>query len=99
MLRDSRRPDTALLELASVISAVKVVKAIMVRVCASEECKTSARFNHIGEQKGKFCSRHKEPGMVDIVHPHCKIEGCTTLASLNMPGDSRGEFCSQHKLG
>ena len=70
----------------------------MVRVCATEDCKTSARFNHVGEQKGKFCSRHKEPGMVDIVHPHCKIEGCTTLASFNMPGESRGEYCSQHKL-
>ena len=70
----------------------------MVRVCATEDCKTSARFNHLGEQKGKFCSRHKEPGMVDIVHPHCKIEGGNTLASFYMQGESRGEYCSQNKL-
>ena len=69
----------------------------MVRVCATADCKISARFNHLGEQKGKFCSKHKEPGMVDIVHPHCKIEGCATLASFNMPGECRGEYCSQHK--
>ncbi len=70
----------------------------MVRVCTFEGCKTSARFNHLGETKGRFCSKHKEPGMIDIVHPHCKIEGCTTLASFNISGQSRGEYCSQHKL-
>ena len=70
----------------------------MVRVCAYEGCKTSARFNNPGEQKGRFCSRHKEPGMIDIVHPHCKVEGCTTLASFNISGHSRGEYCSLHKL-
>ena len=70
----------------------------MVRVCTFEGCKTSARFNHVGETKGKFCSKHKEAGMIDIVHPHCKVDGCTTLASFNISGQSRGEFCSQHKL-
>ncbi|EIE18028.1 hypothetical protein COCSUDRAFT_45656 [Coccomyxa subellipsoidea C-169] len=70
----------------------------MVRVCTFEGCKTSARFNHVGEKKGKFCSKHKEAGMIDIVHPHCKVDGCTTLASFNISGQSRGEFCSQHKL-
>ena len=66
--------------------------------CVPLISKTSARFNLPGESKGKFCSKHKEPGMVDIVHPHCKIEGCTTLASFNISGQSRGEYCSQHKL-
>ena len=70
----------------------------MVRVCTFEGCKTSARFNHMGETKGRFCSKHKEAGMIDIVHPHCKVEGCSTLASFNVSGQSRGEYCSQHKL-
>ncbi|KAK9918176.1 hypothetical protein WJX75_001977 [Coccomyxa subellipsoidea] len=52
----------------------------------------------MGETKGRFCSKHKEEGMIDIVHPHCKVEGCTTLASFNVSGHSRGEYCSQHKL-
>lgn len=67
-------------------------------MCAMEGCKVSARFNMPGEGKGKYCSKHKEPGMVDIVHPHCKVEGCNTLASFNISGHSRGEYCSAHKL-
>jgi hypothetical protein len=73
--------------------------AYKVSVCGLvAHSKTSARFNHPSESKGKYCSKHKEPGMVDIVHPHCKVEGCTTLASFNISGQSRGEYCSQHKL-
>jgi len=25
-------------------------------------------FNVIGEKNGKFCSKHKEPDMVDVIH-------------------------------
>ena len=69
----------------------------MVRVCAEPTCKTSARFNHPGQLRGMFCSRHKEVGMVDVVHARCAVAGCMTLASFNVQGLPRGVLCSMHK--
>jgi hypothetical protein len=69
----------------------------MVRVCAEPTCKTSARFNEPGQLRGMFCSKHRQAGMVDVVHARCAVQGCDTLASFNVQGLPRGVLCSQHK--
>ena len=69
----------------------------MVRVCADSACKVSARFNTPGEKKGMFCSKHRQPGMVDVIHARCAMNGCEVLASFNVEGCPRGVLCSVHK--
>ena len=69
----------------------------MVRVCADSSCKISARFNTPGEKRGMFCSKHRQPGMVDVIHARCAMNGCEVLASFNVEGCPRGVLCSVHK--
>lgn len=68
-------------------------------VCQEEDCEKTSIFNHFGEKRGKFCVKHKEPGMVDVknVKKLCKFPECRTRASFNFPGQTSGMFCSEHK--
>ena len=75
----------------------RLAAASMVRVCADSSCKVSARFNTPGERRGMFCSKHKQPGMVDVIHARCAMNGCEVLASFNVEGCPRGVLCSVHK--
>lgn len=75
----------------------RLAVASMVRVCADSTCKISARFNTPGEKRGMFCSKHRQPGMVDVIHARCAMNGCEVLASFNVEGCPRGVLCSVHK--
>ena len=65
--------------------------------CAAPDCKTWAYFNLPGEQRGFFCSSHKEPGMVDVVNKLCGHPGCNKHPNFNHPGMQHAIACSQHK--
>lgn len=46
--------------------------------CAGPDCSKQPRFSMPGE-KGKYCSKHREPGMVDVLYtvsiaPNCPHE-------------------------
>ncbi|CAL8467240.1 g6776 [Coccomyxa elongata] len=65
--------------------------------CTHPGCKTWAYFNNQGEQRGYFCSAHKEPGMVDVVNKLCEHPNCNKHPNFNHPGATHAQFCSQHK--
>jgi hypothetical protein len=48
-----------------------------------------------GEKKARFCSKHKEHGMVDVINRTC--EKCDIKPSFNTFGSIRARFCAQHK--
>ena len=66
------------------------------KVCL--KCKKGATFNFIGESKGRFCSSHKLPEMVNVVSKVCEHQGCNIQPTFNFIGESKGRFCSSHKL-
>jgi hypothetical protein len=66
--------------------------------CQHEGCKLQPVFNFEGETKGKFCSTHKEEGMVDVKHDKCQHEGCKSRPHFNFEEESRGKFCGTHKV-
>jgi hypothetical protein len=42
-------------------------------ICEREECGKRPNFNFVGLKKGRFCSKHKEEGMVNVAsHPKKK---------------------------
>lgn len=64
--------------------------------CHHPACARQSSFNHPGEQKAKFCSEHKEPGM-ESVRKHCEYPSCTRLPSFNYPGEKNRRYCKNHK--
>ena len=54
-------------------------------------------FNVPGCKSGRFCSEHKEEGMVDLKHNTCEHHGCMKRPSFNVPGSKACRFCSEHK--
>lgn len=36
------------------------------RQCAEQGCSTRPAFNWKGEEKGQFCNKHKEKGMINV---------------------------------
>ena len=65
--------------------------------CAAPDCKTWAYFNRPGEQRGLFCSTHKELDMVDVVNKLCSHPGCQKHPNFNHPGAPHAIACSTHK--
>ena len=45
------------------------------KTCEYFGCKTISNFNYKGENKAKFCTTHKEEGMIDIKNKKCKEIG------------------------
>lgn len=63
-----------------------------------ELCNRYAYYNIKGLGR-RFCSTHKEPGMVNVVIKKCEEENCDTAATYNIPTEkSRPVRCSKHKL-
>lgn len=62
-------------------------------------CTTRASFNFEGCSKGgRFCSKHKEEGMVDVKSKRCGYPGCKSLNPVfNEEGCKGGRFCAKHK--
>ena len=58
-------------------------------------CGKYACFNFLGETKLLFCSKHKEPNMVNVKNKTC--EKCNKIPAYNMMGELKSRFCSTHK--
>ena len=65
-------------------------------ICNNKDCKKIAYFNIIGG-KGKWCSAHKEPGMIDVKSKKCEHNGCGKNPNYNIPS-GKPKYCSEHKL-
>ena len=59
-------------------------------------CGTRASFNFLGETKGQFCVKHKEPNMVNVMSKTCEEAGCDKQPTYNIPG-GKACFCAEHK--
>ena len=59
-------------------------------------CKKRPTFNTEGETKGRFCSKHAEPGMVNVKDKTCEHVGCKTIPTFNTEGETTCRFCSKH---
>lgn len=66
------------------------------RTCGYAECTIRPNFNYEGH-KGKFCTIHKEAGMVNVKDKRCKHTECTIRPSFNYEGRLNGIFCDNHK--
>lgn len=64
--------------------------------CEYYECTRQPTYGMDGE-RAKFCSSHKEEGMIDVKNCRCKHQGCTRQPNYGHEG-SRAKFCSSHKL-
>lgn len=61
-------------------------------------CGKSAYFNIVGTKKGRFCSGHKEPGMINVIDKLCEDVECTgQRATFGFPNE-KIRFCNTHKL-
>ena len=67
------------------------------QMCQEKNCKLTPAFNFEGELKGKFCSKHKEEGMIDIKNKTCEYPECKTMPAFNFEGEKQSKFCSIHK--
>ena len=45
------------------------------RRCAESGCNTRPAFNWKGEEKGSFCNKHKEKGMVNVDKKEARAGG------------------------
>ena len=65
--------------------------------CERASCLKRPVFNVPGCRGGRFCSKHKREGMVDVETKKCEYPGCMTVPVFNVPGLKAGRFCSEHK--
>lgn len=70
---------------------------VSTNVCAVESCVKTPCYNFGGE-KARYCTQHKEEGMVNVKKVECQAEGCELTASFNLPGKKFSRFCSHHKV-
>jgi hypothetical protein len=66
-------------------------------LCQENNCKLHSNFNFKGEDKVKFCSKHKLDGMIDVKHKTCEYLDCKVIPSFNFEGQTTRKFCSIHK--
>jgi hypothetical protein len=66
-------------------------------VCEFPECKKNAYFNTEGTKIGRFCSAHKENGMINVKDKRCLTEGCSQRPSFNILG-GKPLYCGSHRL-
>lgn len=66
------------------------------RRCDFYECTRQPTYGMDGQQ-AKFCSSHKEEGMIDVKNCRCKHPGCTRQPNYGHEG-GRAKYCSSHKL-
>ncbi len=64
--------------------------------CKHQGCTKVPSYNSINENIAKFCSKHKKPGMIDVIHKKCQYEGCTKIPSYNLIGKIP-IYCGEHK--
>ena len=63
-----------------------------------EQCGTRPNFNTPGLKGGRFCTKHKLTGMVNVRNKRCEHAGCgSSSRTFNTPGSKQGRFCKDHK--
>jgi hypothetical protein len=61
-------------------------------------CGKAAYFNILGEKKGKFCSGHKDVGMINVLDKLCENGECSgRRATFGLP-EQKPTFCNEHKV-
>ena len=65
--------------------------------CEHHSCMKVPTFNVPGSKARRFCSKHKEEGMMDVTIKKCEHPGCIKQPAFNVPGSKAGRFCSEHK--
>ena len=64
------------------------------RGCEAVGCSSKSRYYDVPGGKGRFCTKHRGVGMVDVSNPKC--EECESLASYGIPGNKRTR-CTKHR--
>jgi hypothetical protein len=65
--------------------------------CNHHDCNVRPNFNYPEETIGLYCSKHKKPGMINVVNKLCNHSECNVLPSFNYPEETIGSYCSKHK--
>jgi len=73
---------------------------LTVKLCEEEECRTSAGYNFRDANGKRFCSAHKQPGMIDKAHPLCIYVDengthCEKNPSRGFAGE-KAKYCEPH---
>lgn len=63
--------------------------------CEFKVCSIRPAYGFSGESP-RFCSSHKEPGMVDVNNKKCLAEGCNKQCNYNFPNNNIGIYCKSH---
>ncbi|KAK9825445.1 hypothetical protein WJX81_000339 [Elliptochloris bilobata] len=66
-------------------------------VCNAPACELTPSFNFEG-MAPVTCSKHKAPGMINVVAYKCQHPGCPTAASQAYPGSKPPLYCRVHAL-
>lgn len=66
-------------------------------LCIYEGCKTESSFNFKGMSR-KYCSKHKEEGMINVKDFMCIFDNCNKQAYYNYSGLKEKLYCNEHKL-
>ena len=65
-------------------------------MCVYDGCKNWTGFNFEG-LKAKYCSVHKEDGMINVKDKKCIYEGCRKCPSFNNINEKKVLYCATHK--
>jgi len=72
------------------------------KTCAAAGCATTPSFNVAGAGTGKFCAKHRTPGMKNVTGKTCTFDGggvCSKFPAFHFPGKKgAGALCGTHKL-
>jgi len=63
--------------------------------CISDGCTRQRLYNFPGLPK-KYCTDHKEKGMISVRSDICQFKGCETTGSYMLPEDRGKKYCKKH---
>jgi len=64
-------------------------------ICFDEECQEKANYNFKDLGWSKYCSKHKEEGMI-FLRNRCQTLYCPKQGSYNFPDNKKPEYCRPH---
>lgn len=66
--------------------------------CSHPGCPVAvASFNYLDQYPGIFCSKHKEPGMINVRQRLCRHDDCCLLPTYGYPNTKTGLYCRIHR--
>jgi hypothetical protein len=66
--------------------------------CEHPDCVKQPTYNLPGETKARFCTKHRQEGMVNVKDKRCEHPDCSKIPNYNLPGETKAKFCNEHKL-